>query len=103
MTLQHIHERLEAIERSQADLFMVSCLTKEYLTLKEAAAYLGVKIDKVYELTAAHAFPTFKPGGKITYVKRSDLNNWIEAARIESAENIDRKTNSMLLKKHKAA
>lgn len=99
MTLQHIHERLEAIERSQADLFMVS----EYLTLKEAAAYLGVKIDKVYELTAAHAFPTFKPGGKITYVKRSDLNNWIEAARIESAENIDRKTNSMLLKKHKAA
>lgn len=42
MTLQHIHEKLEALERSQADLFMVSLLSaKEALTVDDAAKLSG--------------------------------------------------------------
>jgi excisionase family DNA binding protein len=76
---------------------------KEYLSLEEVAFYLNIKIEAVYEQTSAKTWPTFKPGGKITYVKREDVENWIEASRRASGDDIDQRANKFLIRPGKTA
>ena len=51
---------------------------KEWLRPKEVQAYLGVGHDKYYSLVRQGAFPISKPGGKLAYAKRSDLDAFVK-------------------------
>jgi prophage regulatory protein len=74
--------------------------SKEWLTLSELATYLGISKGKVYELTQAKTFSLYKPGGKITYVKRAEVDEWIESHRVATAKHVvDGKANDYLMKK----
>lgn len=89
-----IMQKLEGIQA------MLVNSTKPWLTLDELAQYLGLTKRKVYQLTQAKTFTLYKPGGKITYVNRVEVDEWIASHRVSaSADAIEVKANDYLLKK----
>ena len=67
-------------------------MEKNYLTLKEAAAYIGTTPNYLYKLTGQqHRIPYYSPTGRKTLFKRSELDEWIERSRISTKEEIEQK------------
>ena len=81
-TLSELTTHLRFIERK---MYML----KEYLTITEAADYLSVSISHIYKLTSKREFPVYKPNGKTVYIKRDDLNGWINRTKVLSKEEIE--------------
>jgi excisionase family DNA binding protein len=52
-------------------------LQKEFLTLEEAAEYLGMSRSNLYKLTSREAIPFHKPGGKLIVFDKTELRNWL--------------------------
>ena len=76
--MKHIHEKLEALERSQADLFMVSLLAaKDMLTVKDAALLSGKSERSIREWCSAGQLTYSKPNGKDIYIKKQHLNEFL--------------------------
>lgn len=48
----------------------------ETLTVKEAAAYLGLKASYLYRLTSQRRIPHYKYGGRIVLFDRAALEAW---------------------------
>lgn len=59
----------------------VSFAAKKYLSTTEAAAYLGIGLNTLYKMTSEKAFPIYKPKGKLVYIKREDLDKFIETGK----------------------
>lgn len=51
-----------------------------YMSVAEAAAYLGVSRDWVYEKAAAGDLPSYKFGGHRRF-RKAELDAWVEAHR----------------------
>ncbi len=66
---------------------------KEYLTIDEAARFLGVSKSQVYKMTSTKVITVYKPTGKGIYIQRDELLNWIKRNPILSNEEIDKKVN----------
>ena len=49
---------------------------KEMLTRPEAAVYLGISLGYLHQLCANRLIPFYKPLGKKSYLKRSELDEW---------------------------
>ncbi|MDR2095488.1 MAG: helix-turn-helix domain-containing protein [Treponema sp.] len=64
------------------------------LNVKEAAEFLGLKPSYVYNLVHFGRLTAYKPGGKILFFKREDLERYAfrnrKAADYELAERADR-------------
>ena len=54
-----------------------------YLTLTEAAAFLGLKKGYLYKLTSTRQIPFFKYGGRLVLFDRAALESW-RAARLQA-------------------
>ncbi|HOZ50986.1 MAG TPA: helix-turn-helix domain-containing protein [Chitinophagaceae bacterium] len=55
---------------------------KAFLTLSEAADYLGVSKSLLYKKTAAREIPFCRPGdGKLIYFDRAELTEWVLSNR----------------------
>ena len=54
---------------------------KEVLTAPEAARYLGLSRSYLYKLMMRHDVPYSKPGGKVCYFSRADLDNYMLSNR----------------------
>ena len=52
-------------------------------TVREAAIYLGISNRMIYFLTHTRAIPYTKPGGKIIYFDKKDLDEYLERNRVE--------------------
>lgn len=50
--------------------------SKELLSLKEAAEFLGITKSTLYKKTHRKEIPFYKPTGKLIYFLRQDLLNW---------------------------
>jgi len=64
-------------------------IEKKYLTVEEAAEYLGVSRATIYSYTSNRVIPHYKPRGRKCYFLRDDLDNFIEKARVSSQEEIE--------------
>jgi excisionase family DNA binding protein len=68
-------EQLETVIRD-------SLLTQKVaLSFEEAKVYLGISESQLYKLTSTRKIPCYKPGGKLLYFRRMDLDNWILSNR----------------------
>ena len=56
---------------------------KEFLTAKEAAAFLGYKVSYLYKLIMWRKLPHYKVGKGVRF-KREDLVNYLTAERREA-------------------
>lgn len=63
--------------------------SKEFLTVDEAALFLGLSKSQIYKLTSARKIAAYKPNGKALYLKMSDLNEWIASGRLQSSREIE--------------
>ena len=59
------------------------------LTTTEAAHYLGVKPSYLYKMMMRRAIPYYKPGGKLCFFSRDDLDAWLTSIRIKSQSEIE--------------
>ncbi len=71
-------EIIEHVRSLEERLYVI----KEYLTLDEVAMYLQVSKHTVYKLTSANEITFYKPNGKMIFVHRKDLEDWIGVLRI---------------------
>ena len=61
---------------------------KPLYTIKEAAAFLGVKRSYLYQLIRENKIPYYRSkGGKLIYLRRNDLTKWSLAVRVSKKEN----------------
>ena len=59
------------------------------LTTTEAAHYLSVKPSYLYKMMMRRAIPYYKPGGKLCFFSRDDLDAWLTSIRIKSQSEIE--------------
>ncbi len=52
-----------------------------YLTVKEAAAYLRKSVGAIHNLVYRKQLPVYKPGGRLLFRKK-DVDRWIEKSRL---------------------
>lgn len=69
--------RCAELERRCESLENVIYLTKEHLTLDEAAVFLGCTRSLLYKMTHLHTIPFYKPTGKMVYFEKSELIKWM--------------------------
>lgn len=73
-------------------------MTKNILTAKEVAEYLGMNISYLYKLTMNRAIPYYKPSGKKIYFKLQEVEEWLLSNRISTNEEIDQRAQTYCMK-----
>lgn len=71
------------------DKQQISSSKRGLLTTTEAAQYLGVKPSYLYKMMMQRAIPYYKPGGKLCFFSREDLDAWLTSIRIKSQSEIE--------------
>jgi excisionase family DNA binding protein len=61
--------------------FPSSKKNNEYLSLQEAAKYLGLSKSTLYKLTSKREIPFFTPTGRKILFSKEDLDNWVLSNR----------------------
>jgi len=74
-------------------------VTKEMLTTDEAAGFMGISKSSLYKMTARKDLPTYKPGGKKVYLKRSEIIAWLASQRNCSHAEIEQQALDYITKK----
>ncbi len=72
---------------------------KEFLSTTEAAKYLCIERAWLYKLMQQHVIPYYKPGGKLCYLAKSDLDAYIAKSRIATQEENDDLANLFVKRK----
>ena len=67
---------------------VIAITTKNVLTAKEAASYAGLSMSGLYKLTHAGKIPFYRPGGKLIYFNRAELEAWLQRNRVATTEEI---------------
>ncbi|WP_149275487.1 helix-turn-helix domain-containing protein [Pareuzebyella sediminis] len=87
-------EKLDRIEK----LLLGS---KKVLNLEEAAEYTGISRSYLYKLTSKGIIPHSKPNGKMIFLSKEKLDDWLLTNRRKSSLDISREANSYILKHKK--
>jgi excisionase family DNA binding protein len=74
---------------------------KELLTIDEAAYFLGLSSSRLYKMTSNKEIAHYKPGGKVIYLKRQELEQWVLNSRVESTNDFSDELNSYLVRTNK--
>jgi excisionase family DNA binding protein len=56
---------------------------REVMTIRQAAAYLGVTPDSMYKYVAEGSIPAFKIGNRWRF-KKSQIDAWMDEKSVES-------------------
>ena len=62
---------------------------RNLMTPTEAARYLGLKPSYLYKMMMRRAIPYYKPGGKLCFFAKADLDAWLTRVRVKSQSEID--------------
>lgn len=76
----------------------VGVFNKEVLNSQEAAQYMGISLSTLYKLTMAAKINHFKPGGKLIFFNRRDLEQWLQSNRVATGAEIAQKAQSFCQK-----
>lgn len=84
-----MEEKYEAIEQLIVQKFdELKIMTKPFLSVDELASYLGVKTSYIYKMTHNREIPYYKPGGKMVYFNREEIDEWVLSQRVATADEI---------------
>jgi excisionase family DNA binding protein len=79
---QEVVERLQRIEE------MLQGQALKPMSFAETAEYLGVSKSYLYRMTSEGKIPHYKPGGKKVYFEKGEVDRWLMARRVSTAEEI---------------
>lgn len=71
-----ILSKLEAIERYSL------LAAKNVLSLDDAALLTNMSKSHLYKLTCSRQIPFYRPGGKLLYFDRQELESWLKQNRV---------------------
>jgi len=74
--------------------------TGQFLTIKEAAAFLHLSVQTIYGYVSRSAIPVSKRGKRL-YFSKQELIDWIKTGRKKTIAEINTEVNSYLIKKNK--
>ena len=80
----------------------VAMTSKEVLTSREAARYLGISQSYLYKLTMRQQIPHYKPMGKMCYFNRHELEEWLQSNRIDTATEAAQQAQEYCMKNRRA-
>lgn len=86
-----IHEFSSHLSHIQSQIYLL----KEFLTIDEAAEYLGFSKSQLYQLTSNKQIAHYKPGGKNIFFRIQDLNDWVRQNRIMPESELYKHTSLM--------
>lgn len=72
---------------------------KDFLSAREAADYIGAKLNYFYKLTSKHKLPMYNPTGRKLLFKKSELQAWVEKSRVSTDDELQRRAETELMKK----
>ncbi len=78
-------QRLLAVEDGLKQMGIVQ---KSVLTFEEAASYMGMSRSYLYKLTATKQIPHYKPGGKMLFFERAELEAWLLSRRVDTTDEV---------------
>ena len=84
-SLEKLTEHLKMIEK-------YIYVGKEIFTVEEAAAYLGVSTSFIYRLTSGKQITVHRPSGKLLFIDREELLNWVRKFEQLSDEELENLT-----------
>lgn len=87
--IQKLNE-LELIIKRQTNL------SKEVLTLEEAAEYLQLSKSCLYKMTSSKEISHYVPGGKKIYFRRTELDNWVFNSKVTPSSEFDQEIENYL-------
>ncbi len=93
-------DRLQELADMVAD--DVAITSKEVLTSREAARYLGISQSYLYKLTMRQQIPHYKPMGKMCYFNRHELEGWLQSNRIGTAAEAAQQAQEYCMKNRRA-
>lgn len=64
-------------ENAEKSASSISFLHKQIMNLKEAALYMGLSSSMIYKMTMKRELPFSKPGGKLIYFRKCDLDDYM--------------------------
>lgn len=64
---------------------------KEMFTPEEAAKYLGISLSHMYRLTSNNEITKYKPTGKLMYISKAELNQWMKQNEILSDQELEKR------------
>lgn len=65
---------------------------KNVLSMNDVSLLCGVSKGTIYNLVSKKKIPYYKSeGGKLTYFKKEEIENWLCAKRVPTAEETERK------------
>lgn len=89
---------LEELKMLKSMIQAQGILKKDVLTFDEACAYSGISKSSLYKKTSLGQIPHYKPGGKLVYFKRLELEEWLLRNRSTTQEELDRKAEEWVTK-----
>lgn len=75
MEISEIEKKLDKI------LDYTLLAAKNVLTFEDAVLLTGLSRSHLYRLTCEHKIPHYKPGGKMLYFDRKELEDWMRQNR----------------------
>lgn len=67
---------------------------KNILCLDDVALLTGFSKSYLYKLTCTRQIPHYKPGGKLIYFDRAEVEAWMKQNRVPTKQEIDQKATS---------
>ena len=61
-------------------------MDRKYLTIEQAAEYLGYSVNGIRYLVKVKKIPFNKPNGKIIFI-REELDNWVKGNNVPEVPN----------------
>lgn len=63
------------------EVIMVDQLKDNYISIEEAAKYLGVKTSTIRTWIKNNGMPFHRVGGKLLKFKRSEIDEWVQSGK----------------------
>ena len=70
----------------------------DILDIKQAAAFLHLKVNTLYEKTSEKSIPHFKKGNKLLF-KRDELMAWVQEGKVKTQEELRGEASTYTLRK----
>lgn len=89
---------LESIEKL---LQHQNILSKDVLSTEEAAKYIGICKQSLYQLMSKKQVPYYKPQGKLAVFNRKELDQWMMRNKQQTISEIEADVNRHKLKERR--
>ncbi|WP_400070394.1 DNA-binding protein [Zobellia russellii] len=94
-----IKELINELRAIRREIMAIKYSKKEIYTLKEAAIVIGVSHSYMQKLVAGNQISYSKPNGKLIFIQKIDLYNFISQNHISSKDEIDTFVADLLVQK----